>query len=215
MQNNPELLLKKITPIVIDKMKKDTRIFDQMTKTNEAFLYKIAQKFSPQGHHTLDDYVQIARLGLWKAVQKYDITRKDASGFGTFAWKVIYNDILQEVNKINKRGSTEISIESFTRKFDNDSTAEYAETFFKGRSMDQCKNFEDGLLQDFTIQNFMKDMDEIHKKIFDLRYLQKMKHKEIAEALNINFATYKVIFYKRVKPQIDKLAGILKDESQL
>lgn len=213
MQKNPDLLLKKITPAVIDKMKNNTRIFDQMTKTNEAFLYKIAQKFSPQGHHTLDDYVQIARIALWKAVQKYDITRKDASGFSTFAWKVIYNDILQEVNKINKRGSAEISIESFTRKFDNDSTAEYAETFFKGRSIDQCKNFEDSLLQNLTIQNFIQDMDELHKKIFDLRFIQKMKHKEIAEALNINFATYKVIFYKRVKPQINKLADIIKNES--
>ena len=210
MQKRAELKISKLTPKIIEKMKYNTKMFDRMAEDNKAYLYSIAQKFSPQGHHTLDDYVQIARIALWNAVNKFDSQRSDASSFSTFAWKVIYNDILQEVKKINKRGSAEISMESFVRKFENDSSSEYAESFFKGRSIEQCKTFEDDLVQKFTIDDFVKDMDQLHQSIFKCRFIKKMKHKEIAEELNLKFSTYKTIFYKRVKPQIDTLADKLK-----
>lgn len=61
----------------------------------------IANGFKPKNDYELDEFIQLGRIGLWKAIKKYDPSRN--TEFSTIAWYYIKGEILRQITKENKR----------------------------------------------------------------------------------------------------------------
>ncbi len=55
-------------------------------------------RFGPKDYHTLDEYIQVGRIGLLKAIRNYN----EKYALSTLAWICIYREILQHVIKEQK-----------------------------------------------------------------------------------------------------------------
>jgi len=204
---NMDLSIKTITNDVVAKMKHDEKLFEKFVRKNEAFIHNIVRKFQPNDLYDYDDYFQIGLLSLFNSFNKFNPTRSTLS---TFAYTCIFNDILQAVNKNNKITNHEISIENFMRSFDNSNLTEYNEAFFNYPN----KNYDFGndIINDMEIKNFMNELDDLHKKIFELRVLKKMKHESVADKVGLNIHTYKHIWHYNISPKIKKLKKYLAND---
>lgn len=194
------LLIKNLTVETLQKIKVSSHIFDKFVKINEKFIHNIVQKFSPTCVFDHEDYFQIALISLYNLIDKYDESR---GKFSTFAYICIYNDVLQEINKGNKINNNEISIENFLKTFDSSNNFEYNEAIFDyaNRQFD----FENELVAKFSIEDFINNLEPLHKDIFERKVIKKMKHKEVAEELGLNYHTYKHIWHYSVSPKLKRL----------
>lgn len=199
------LLLKFVKNKTIKKLKNDDKLFSRFVEENAGFIHSIVARFGPKDSFDYEDYYQIGLLGLHKAVRKFNPKRPNNSTLSTFAYTVIYNDILQAVKKNNKTASREVSMENFTRKYDNETSSEYSETLFSDPSIDRLNNFENRIVNSIITRNYIKKLENIHQRIFNYRFVDGLKHKDIAKKLGLNIHTYKHIFYFSVYPKIKEL----------
>lgn len=200
------LSIKNISKDTVELLQKDDRLFQLFVKKNAGFIHNIVGKFSPPDQMDYDDYFQIGLISLYKALHKFDADR--GVSLSTFAYTCIYNDILQYVNKSHKIVSKEISIEKFLRKYDNGLSGEYNESVFEDHHF-SVSNFEDSMVNDIVMKDYISTFEDIHKQIFDLRFVKKMKHKDIAKLLGLNIHTYKHIFYFSVYPMVKQLSKMI------
>jgi RNA polymerase sigma factor (sigma-70 family) len=191
------LAIKVITEEQINKVLNNQRLFTAFIKQNEGFLHNLVKKFAQLHTDEYDDFYQIAMLSMHKALQKVEPKKSTLS---TFAYTVIYRDLIQEINKINKKKNHEVSIENFKRKNENGNETEYFESNFEIDT--NTINFEDTMIQKITVDNFFYDLEDIHKKIFKYRIEQRMKHKEVADKIGLNYHTYKHIWHYHLNPKI-------------
>lgn len=77
---------------------------NKLVKDNEKLAYKVAHTFNPVTMVDLEDIKQIALIGLWKAVENFDETK--GFQFSTFAYRVIRNEVLQELKKFKRTSSS-------------------------------------------------------------------------------------------------------------
>lgn len=183
-----------------DMIRSSQRYFTKFIKENEGFVHKIVRHFNPPDDMDYDDYFQLGLMGLDKAIEKFDETQK--VNLSTFAYHCIYNDILQFVNKQNKKRKREVSIENYVKRSENGDTSEYNEMLFNGITYD----FEENVVGKMMIDNFMNSLEDLHKKIFICRVQEKMKHEDIAKKLNLNKHTYKYIWHYHVSPKVKAFA---------
>lgn len=193
-------LISNITDDEIDLMRANPRYFNKFIKENEGFIHKIVRRFSPPDDFEYDDYFQIGMMGLDKAVEKFDSGLN--VNLSTFAYHCIYNDILQFVNKQNKKRKREVSIENFVKRSENGDTSEYNEMLFNGVVYD----FEESVISKMMVDKFIGSLEELHQKIFICRVRDKMKHDEIAVKLGLNKHTYKYIWHYHVSPKVKAFA---------
>jgi RNA polymerase sigma factor (sigma-70 family) len=194
-----DLLINKISLDKIKMLRTDGRLFERFVKTNEKFFHNVALKFNPNFIYEHEDYFQIALISVYNVIDKYDATR---GSFSTFIYKCIYNDILQTINKANNIISHETSIENFTRISEDSNTSEYNESIFKSFANE---DFENTMITQIEINNFVNKLEDIHKEIFERRVIKKMKHKEVAEDMGLNYHTYKHIWHYSVNPKLKQL----------
>lgn len=178
----------------------DDKLFAKFFRTNVKYVHNIAGKYASVGTDEYNDYFQIASLSLHKALRKYDPDRNIK--LSTFAYTVMLNDVKQQIKKNIKIANKEVSIESFARKFDNDSSSDYSENVFEHLYM--MEDFENNLVDKIEAYRFYNSLEEIHQKIFTFRVVEKMKHRDIAKQLNLNFHTYKHIWHYHVRPKMIK-----------
>lgn len=69
---------------------------DKMIEQYMNIVYSILNKRFSQNKND-DDFIQAGRIGLWKAIEKFD--PMFGYKFETFAWKCVYNSILNEFKK--------------------------------------------------------------------------------------------------------------------
>lgn len=69
--------------------------YDQMIKDNTGLIVVVARRFS-NGPIDMEDLVQMGRIALWKAAQKYDPAK---AKFSTYAYRSIYNALVKAVKK--------------------------------------------------------------------------------------------------------------------
>ena len=74
----------------------DTDTENQLIKKHSGLIIKVAHRFNPSDSHTLDEYMQNGRIGLLKAIRKYNKARGQ---FSTFAYVCIYHEILSYIIK--------------------------------------------------------------------------------------------------------------------
>jgi RNA polymerase sporulation-specific sigma factor len=82
---------------------------EQIIHDNMAMVVKIAKSFNPNDDSQLDDFVQLGRIGLMKAVRKYDASR--GTKFTTYAWNRIKWEILGYINRNAKHTTHKLPFE--------------------------------------------------------------------------------------------------------
>ena len=73
---------------------------NDLIEENMGLVISVVNYFGPKTDADRDDYTQAGRIGLWKALKKYDISRKCA--LSTFAWNPIRWEIIKEIKKQKK-----------------------------------------------------------------------------------------------------------------
>lgn len=80
-QNNQEISQERLASIIEDNM---------------GLVIRLVEIFKPKSPEEYDEFIQLGRIGLWKAVLKYDPAR---SKFSTTAWHYIRFEILRHIQK--------------------------------------------------------------------------------------------------------------------
>lgn len=65
----------------------------------------LAKQFKPASPEQLDEYIQVGRIGLWKAIRAQNPER---GALSTIAWICIRNEILRHLKFLNRSFSCEI-----------------------------------------------------------------------------------------------------------
>jgi len=78
---------------------------DELIEENMGLVISIVNSFKPKNHTERQDLIDAGRIGLWKALKKYD-TEKDCK-ISTYAWRPIRWSIIKEIK--NKKKSTSIN----------------------------------------------------------------------------------------------------------
>ena len=73
---------------------------DELIEENMGLVISVVNSFSPKTASERDDYTQAGRIGLWKALKKYDKSR--GCKLSPFAWNPIRWEIIKEIKKQKK-----------------------------------------------------------------------------------------------------------------
>ena len=74
---------------------------DDLIEKNMGLVVSVVNSFKPQNLTDREDYIQAGRIGLWKALKKYDSTK--GAVLSTYAWNPIRWEIIKEI-KCAKKG---------------------------------------------------------------------------------------------------------------
>lgn len=220
-----DLRIQNLTATTISLIKKSDHLFTKFFNINKGFVDEcvLAATCRDKASPDYDDYFQIASMGLWRALDKYN---PDRASFSTYAYTLMHNDIFQATRKWykqrhiikNKEGAFEY------REIDLDTIADNTSTGSNGYSTShfdyegskenylylhiQLSNncFEDNLLTQLVIQERLQKFSEFEQKVYSLKYKEKKTMKQIADALQMDKTTFKNMFYKRLKRKFDSLA---------
>jgi len=83
---------------------------DDLIEKNMGLVVSVVNSFKPQNHTERDDYIQAGRIGLWKALRKYNPDK--GTVLSTYAWNPIRWEIIKEIKSIKKGKGTSLSIVS-------------------------------------------------------------------------------------------------------
>lgn len=72
---------------------------DDLIEENMGLVADIVKKFKPKNHTEHQDLMDAGRIGLWKALQKYDL--KSGNALSTYAWRPIRWSIIREIKNQN------------------------------------------------------------------------------------------------------------------
>lgn len=73
---------------------------EKLVNDNEKLAYKVAHKYTPKTMVDFEDIKQMALIGLYKAAKGYDENK--GAKFSTFAFRVMSNEVLQEMRKFQR-----------------------------------------------------------------------------------------------------------------
>lgn len=206
--------IKTITNDKLKYIKNHPELFTNLLESNKGFVDGICRAFSSKNPlYDFDELYQEATIALWKSIEKYNPDREDKSTFSTFAHKVIFNDILQVIKKQNKVIKNENYIEDYrngSSQWEDNNThkaADYKEEFFIPIT---SKNTT---VEEQVIDSIMRKTQDVvlsknEREIYHMKFDLKMKLRDIAKKLKINFHTFKVIYYGSFIPKLNKINKI-------
>ena len=73
-----------------------TEQLDSVMESNMGLVVLLAKSFNPRGSDELDEFVQLGRIAMWKAIEKHDPSRAKLS---TLIWHYVRWDILRYLKK--------------------------------------------------------------------------------------------------------------------
>jgi|TARA_Y100000310_G_scaffold270418_1_gene284219 DNA-directed RNA polymerase specialized sigma subunit len=73
---------------------------DDLIEKNMGLVVSVVNSFRPQNQTEREDYIQAGRIGLWKALKKYDPTK--GAVLSTYAWNPIRWEIIKEIKSAKK-----------------------------------------------------------------------------------------------------------------
>jgi len=79
-------------------------MMDELIEENMGLVISIVNSFKPKNHTEREDLIDAGRIGLWKALKKYDA--KKSCKISTYAWRPIRWSIIKEIK--NRKKSSEI-----------------------------------------------------------------------------------------------------------
>lgn len=83
---------------------------DDLIEKNMGLVVSVVNSFKPQNHTERDDYIQAGRIGLWKALRKYNPDK--GTVLSTYAWNPIRWEIIKEIKSVKKGKGTSLNIVS-------------------------------------------------------------------------------------------------------
>ena len=86
---------------------------EDLIEENMGLVVSVVNSFNPKDDHEREEYIQAGRIGLWKAIQKYDADR--GCKFSPFARNPIRWEIIKVINNNKKNSNSDIGdlIEGF------------------------------------------------------------------------------------------------------
>lgn len=75
-------------------------ITSDLIETHMGLVVSVVNSFKPQNITEREDYIQAGRIGLWKALKKYDETK--GAVLSTYAWNPIRWEIIKEIKSLKK-----------------------------------------------------------------------------------------------------------------
>jgi RNA polymerase sigma factor (sigma-70 family) len=73
---------------------------NELIEENMGLVISVVNSFKPQNQTEREDYVQAGRIGLWKALKKYDNSK--GTVLSTYAWNPIRWEIIKEIKSVKK-----------------------------------------------------------------------------------------------------------------
>ena len=73
---------------------------DQLIEENMGLVVSVVNSFKPKNATERDDYTQAGRIGLWKAIAKYQVEK--GAALSTYAWNPIRWEIIKEIKSLKK-----------------------------------------------------------------------------------------------------------------
>lgn len=83
---------------------------EQLISENMGLVVSLARSFRPRNQNQLEEYVQSGRIGLWKAVLKYDPSK---GALSTIAWHYIKWEIIKNLPNSKKKKNKNLHTVSF------------------------------------------------------------------------------------------------------
>tara|TARA_Y100000401_G_scaffold99725_1_gene88197 strand:- start:7421 stop:7879 length:459 start_codon:yes stop_codon:yes gene_type:complete len=90
-----------------------------LIENNMGLVVSVVESFRPKSCEERDSYIQAGRIGLWKALKKYDSSK--GAALSTFAWNPIRWEIIKEIKSSSKNKGFSISqMSNFSYEKDGD-----------------------------------------------------------------------------------------------
>jgi len=83
---------------------------DQLIKDNMGLVKSIATRFKPRNDTEWDDYIDAGRIGLWKALKKYE---KGNYKVSTYVYRHILWEIIKEMRLIHSHQSVPLDVKKY------------------------------------------------------------------------------------------------------
>lgn len=191
-----EMVLKNITAENIKRCRTNDRAFQDLLNNNKGFIESIVLKYVRRFDDKFDDLYQIGCISLYKALDKFDPARRNASKFHTFAWTVINNDVLLEVKRSNERNKRETSLEIFRN---NNSDANNNSDYKEGKwNNTPTYNMEDTIINKLAREQYLNTFSNLEREIISLK-LQKFNLREIAKETGRSIHLIKNVYYRATR----------------
>ncbi|WBX77013.1 RNA polymerase sigma factor [Tenacibaculum ovolyticum] len=129
-------------------------------------------------HENADDVLQNTLVRVFKSLPKF----KQESSLHTWMYKIAYNESMRFIEKEKRK--TFSSLEDVGDKFLGDLKGD---VFFDG---DEAQ---------LKLQKVLGQLSDKQKKVFDMKYYDNLKFREISDILNIKEGTAKTHYYGAVK----------------
>jgi RNA polymerase sigma factor (sigma-70 family) len=71
---------------------------NNLIEENMGLVVSIVNSFKPRNSHERDRYVQAGRIGLWKAIKKFDADK--GASLSNYAWSPIRWEIIKEIKSV-------------------------------------------------------------------------------------------------------------------
>jgi RNA polymerase sigma factor (sigma-70 family) len=83
----------------------------QLILDNMGLVVSLARSFNPRNNQELEEYIQSGRIGLWKAIKKYDANK---GALSTIAWNYIRWEIIRSLPDSKKMRNKNLKQVCFT-----------------------------------------------------------------------------------------------------
>ena len=100
---------------------------NELIEQNMGLVIAIVNSFRPQNPTEREDYLQAGRIGLWKALKKYDNSK--GAVLSTYAWNPIRWEIIKEIKSLKKNRYKVLSDANLPTYIDKDEFWEIVPSF--------------------------------------------------------------------------------------
>ena len=157
--------------------KQQNKAFSKLLDLYQERLYWHIRKIVGS-HENADDVLQNTFVRVYKSLQNF----KQQSSLHTWMYRIAYNESIRFLE--NQQKKTHSSIQDVNEQYLEDLRGD---VFFDG---DQAQ---------LLLQKVLLELSEKQKLIFQMKYYDDLKFREVAAILNVNEATVKTNYYAAVK----------------
>jgi len=100
---------------------------NELIEQNMGLVITVVNSFRPQNPTEREDYLQAGRIGLWKALKKYDHSK--GAVLSTYAWNPIRWEIIKEIKSLKKNRYKVLSDANLPTYIDKDEFWEIVPSF--------------------------------------------------------------------------------------
>ena len=161
---------------LLDKKEKD-RAFKKLLDLYQERLYWHIRKLVIT-HENADDVLQNTFLRIYKSLPNF----QQKSSLHTWMYRIAYNESLRFLEENKKK--YHLSLDDVGRKYLNNLVDD---TFFEGDEIQ------------FKLQRILSELPEKERQIFQMKYYDDLKFREMEEILKIKEGTLKSSYYNTVK----------------